>query len=79
RLARALDEFVIEGVRSTISFHKTVLAHPRFIAGDYDTHFIDQIMDLVDYEPEADRPSCMSLILEKRITQNAGKDPTRDH
>jgi acetyl-CoA carboxylase biotin carboxylase subunit len=43
RMRRALDEFVIEGIATTIPFHKTVLAHPRFIAGDYDTHFIDQM------------------------------------
>jgi len=43
RMRRALEEFIIEGISTTIPFHKTVLSHPRFIAGDYDTHFIDQM------------------------------------
>jgi acetyl-CoA carboxylase biotin carboxylase subunit len=43
RMLRALEEFIIEGIATTIPFHKTVLSHPRFIAGDYDTHFIDQM------------------------------------
>ncbi len=43
RMLRALEEFIIEGIATTIPFHKTVLSHPRFIAGDYDTHFIDMM------------------------------------
>jgi len=43
RMRRALEEFIIEGITTTIPFHKIVLSHPRFIAGDYDTHFIDQM------------------------------------
>jgi len=43
RMRRALDEFIIEGVKTTIPFHQAVLSHPQFMAGDYDTHFIDQM------------------------------------
>ncbi len=43
RMRRALEEFIIEGITTTIPFHKIVMSHPRFIAGDYDTHFIDQM------------------------------------
>jgi acetyl-CoA carboxylase, biotin carboxylase subunit len=38
---RALDEFVIEGVKTTIPFHKKLLRDPRFIAGDFDTKFLE--------------------------------------
>jgi acetyl-CoA carboxylase biotin carboxylase subunit len=38
---RALEEFVIEGVHTTIPFHLQLLEHPKFIAGDFDTHFLD--------------------------------------
>jgi len=38
---RALDEFVIEGVKTTIPFHKKLLRDERFIAGDFDTKFLD--------------------------------------
>ncbi len=43
RLKRALDEFVIEGIKTTIPFHKYVINTPEFISGDFDTHFIEKI------------------------------------
>ncbi len=41
RMAGALDEFVIEGVRTTLPFHQRVLQDPRFRSGEVDTHFLD--------------------------------------
>jgi len=40
RMRRALDEYRIEGVRTTIPFHRRVFRHPAFIQGDMDTGFI---------------------------------------
>jgi acetyl-CoA carboxylase, biotin carboxylase subunit len=42
RMYRALDEFIIEGVYTTIPFHKKVMRHEKFIEGDYDTSFIEK-------------------------------------
>src|SRR5690625_6260572 len=39
KMIRALDEFVVEGVRTTIPFHQQLLQDERFRAGDFDTHF----------------------------------------
>jgi len=47
---RALDEFVIEGVHTTIPFHLQLLRHPDFQAGRFDTRFLEHF-ELVD--PEA--------------------------
>lgn len=41
KMSRALDEFVIEGVHTTIPFHKKLLKDPRFISGDYTTKFFE--------------------------------------
>jgi acetyl-CoA carboxylase biotin carboxylase subunit len=38
----ALDQFKVEGVKTTIPFHRRVLAHPLFVAGTVSTHFIDE-------------------------------------
>lgn len=43
RLRRALDEFVIEGVKTTIPFHKFVIETEEFKSGNFDTHFIENI------------------------------------
>jgi acetyl-CoA carboxylase biotin carboxylase subunit len=37
----ALEEFIVEGIKTTIPFHRVVLEHPLFIAGTVSTHFID--------------------------------------
>jgi acetyl-CoA carboxylase biotin carboxylase subunit len=43
RMLRALDEFKIEGIKTTIDFHKRVLSHPDFVLGSIDTGFIDRL------------------------------------
>lgn len=40
RMLRALDEYIIEGVKTTIQFHKKIFVNPAFIDGDIDTGFI---------------------------------------
>jgi acetyl-CoA carboxylase, biotin carboxylase subunit len=42
RMYRALDEFVVEGIYTTIPFHKKVMRHEKFIEGDFDTGFIEK-------------------------------------
>jgi biotin carboxylase len=43
RMERALDEFVIEGVKTTIPFHLRVLRDERFRRGEYDVTFLDSM------------------------------------
>jgi len=40
---RALDELVVEGIKTNAAFHKQVLAWPDFVAGDYDTRIVERI------------------------------------
>ncbi len=40
-MSRALDEFVIEPIKTTIAFHKEVLKNPFFIKGDFSTDFLN--------------------------------------
>jgi acetyl-CoA carboxylase biotin carboxylase subunit len=40
RMIRSLQEFVIEGVPTTISFHLKALQHPDFVSGQIDTDFV---------------------------------------
>ena len=46
RMLRALDEFVIEGVPTTIPFHRLAMQDPAFAAGDVSTILVEQGMDL---------------------------------
>ena len=41
KMKRALEEFVIEGVKTTIPFHLQLMSNPDFINGNYTTKFMD--------------------------------------
>jgi acetyl-CoA carboxylase biotin carboxylase subunit len=42
RMKRALAEFAIDGIHTTIPFHLRLLEHPKFIAGDFDIKFLEE-------------------------------------
>lgn len=42
RMKRALDEFVVEGVKTTIPFHYNLMDHEVFKSGDFDTKFLER-------------------------------------
>jgi acetyl-CoA carboxylase biotin carboxylase subunit len=42
RAYQALEEFIIEGVKTTIPFLRDVLRHPDFVAGNVDTHSLER-------------------------------------
>ena len=44
RLRRALGEFVIEGVKTTIPLQNRIIAQPDFINGDYDIHWLEKLV-----------------------------------
>ncbi|WBX73942.1 acetyl-CoA carboxylase biotin carboxylase subunit [Tenacibaculum pacificus] len=41
KMKRALDEYVIEGIKTTIPFHRQLMDHPDYIAGNYTTKFME--------------------------------------
>jgi len=46
KMKRALDEFHIEGIKTTIPFHRQLMDHPDYVAGNYTTAFMDTwVMD----------------------------------
>ena len=41
KMYHALDEFVIEGVKTTLPFHQKLMRDPKFISGRFDTRFVE--------------------------------------
>jgi acetyl-CoA carboxylase biotin carboxylase subunit len=41
KMKRALHEFVIDGIKTTIPFHKKLMEHPDFVSGNYTTKFLE--------------------------------------
>jgi acetyl-CoA/propionyl-CoA carboxylase biotin carboxyl carrier protein len=55
RMMRALDEFVVEGVPTTLPFHRLAMAHPDFIAARHSTVSVEREWDLSGLErPDGD-------------------------
>jgi acetyl-CoA carboxylase biotin carboxylase subunit len=42
RMRRALGEYHVGGIKTNLAFHRRVMDHPAFLAGDYDTGFIER-------------------------------------
>lgn len=45
RMKRALNEFVIEGIRTTIPLHKKIIENPEFIDGMYNIHWLEKFLE----------------------------------
>ena len=44
RMKRALDEFIIEGINTTIPFHRQLMDHPEYVSGNYTTKFMEDFI-----------------------------------
>ncbi|WP_243546051.1 pyruvate carboxylase [Pseudodesulfovibrio tunisiensis] len=56
-MGRALREYMISGVKTTLPFHRKIIGHSKFVEADYDTNFIREnsaeLMDYSDREPDS--------------------------
>ena len=52
RMKRALSEYRIRGIKTSIPFHTLVMGNPKFVAGDYDTTFIDRVLGQIAYKKQ---------------------------
>ncbi len=88
RMRRALEEYAITGVTTTIPFHKRIMQHPRFVAGDISTHFIAEEMERLCAEEDIPHDALEKLAVlacthrflaerkERAATDAAGKKPS---
>jgi acetyl-CoA carboxylase biotin carboxylase subunit len=44
KMYHALEEFIIEGIKTTIPFHKKLMMNEKFISGEFDTKFIESFV-----------------------------------
>ncbi len=55
RMRRALEEFRISGLKTTIGFHRLVMENDNFISGDFSTNFIETEYPNFEFETAADK------------------------
>jgi len=52
KMKRALDEFIVEGIKTTIPFHRQLMSHPDYISGNYTTKFMEDFVMSRDYDDD---------------------------
>ncbi len=63
RMKRALKEYTIRGIKTSIPFHLLVMESPQFIAGEYDTTFIDRILGKIEYKKENHKIAAIAALI----------------
>ena len=53
RLRRALSEYVIDGLETTIPLHQRLMGEPNFVNGDYDIHWLEKFVNGDDGEAKS--------------------------
>jgi len=71
RMRRSLEEYVLRGVKTTIPFMKTIMQDADFIAGRFDTSYLDTHPDLYNYD-EFEQPEDLVLALAAAIAAYEG-------
>ncbi len=59
RMKRALGEYQVYGIKTTIPFFKRILLHPDFLAGSYNTHFIQNLEKDLEPGPPAEETAAL--------------------
>jgi acetyl/propionyl-CoA carboxylase alpha subunit len=81
RVRRALEEYRIAGVRTNIPFHQTMMDTYPFIAGDYDTRFVEEQFTMIDAaenrELYLDIAALMAALVTHKQTERSAQSYTR--
>jgi pyruvate carboxylase subunit A len=71
RMRRSLEEYVLRGVKTTIPFMKTIMQDPDFLAGRFDTSYLETHPELFTYE-EFEQPEDLVLAISAAIAAYEG-------
>ena len=73
RMRRALEEYRILGVRTNIPFHQSILDSHRFIAGQYDTRFVEERFSINAAEEGKETLPDIAAILATLVAHRQGQ------
>ncbi|UCG93113.1 MAG: acetyl-CoA carboxylase biotin carboxylase subunit [candidate division WOR-3 bacterium] len=69
RMERALREYRIRGIKTSIPFHLLVMNNPMFISGDYDTTFIDKVLGRIEYKKKNHEIAALAAAIGKILKE----------
>lgn len=73
RMKRALREYRIRGIKTSIPFHLLVMDNPKFITGDYDTTFIDKVLGKIEYKKKNYEVAAIAATIGKILREERTK------
>ncbi len=79
RMRRALSEYVVGGIKTNLVFHDRLFRHPEFVAGRYDTGFIDahkEVLLMGEAEPSDAEATAMALAV---VAYHGAQSPLPTH
>ncbi|MBA3582057.1 MAG: acetyl-CoA carboxylase biotin carboxylase subunit [Gammaproteobacteria bacterium] len=62
RAKRSLKDIKVQGVKTTLPYYQQILQHPDFIAGSFDTSFVEQHPELTQYSVKASRNELAAVV-----------------
>jgi acetyl-CoA carboxylase biotin carboxylase subunit len=77
RMIRALSEYQLYGIKTTIPFFKRILLHPKFFKGDYNTHFIPDLEKEEDGSGEEEKVAALIAAGIKSYAESKAGPPLR--
>ncbi len=78
RMMRALSEYQVYGIKTTIPFFQRILLHPRFQSGTYNTHFIAELEKEPDHEdPVEEIVALIAAGIKSERDARVGMSPAR--
>lgn len=74
RMLRAIEEYDITGIQTTLMFGKFVMQHPAFISGNFNTHFVNKYYDAeaskISEETDEDTALIAAIVALRQLNKN---------
>jgi acetyl-CoA carboxylase biotin carboxylase subunit len=79
RMRRALAEYVVTGIKTNLAFHEQLFQHPKFVAGEYDTGFLERektfVLAPAAFAAEDEEAVAIALAVDKARADRKAKAP----
>lgn len=69
RMVRAIDEYDITGIQTTLGFGKFVMQHPAFVSGKFDTHFVNKYFTTDSLKNEKEEEAMIAALTAALLLQ----------
>jgi acetyl/propionyl-CoA carboxylase alpha subunit len=77
RMRRALEEYRILGVKTNIPFHQTIMDSHRFIAGSFDTRFVEERFSMNDNDEEGEDLTKIAAVLATLVAHRHSQEASQ--